>query len=112
MKKFFLILLVVLPALLASCSPRTPNPIPYDDLTFEVENNPSYIGSYIVERNNSGQSWYETGEWTPLQGVFQSRVVCFGYWGGDGTFRSRSDYNWIEIEKDGRLCLELQKKTE
>lgn len=116
MKKFFLLVLVVtVLAVLVACdnNKKTVKDAPTESLTFVLEPNPNYIGSYSITRVNNGQEWLEWGEWTPLEALIGRQIVCFGYFGGSGTFRARSDYHWIQIEYDGRKtkCLELVKKT-
>lgn len=98
----------------ASAEKIPPEHVPFDNLNFEIEQNPDYIGSYTIERynaTNGGSRWIEWGEWTPTD--LSSRVVCFGYFDqiyGYGTFRARSDYNWIEVLDGDKYCLKLEKK--
>lgn len=115
-KSFLVILLAIVSLLLSACGESSPpNPIPFARLEFVVEENPDYIGSYSVKREDpiNGSTWVEWGEWTPIQALVGREIVCFGYFDehdGYGTFRARSDYHWVEVEFDGRMCLELAKK--
>ena len=109
--KYFLVISVILVGLiLVGCSNKEPSPVPVSTLNFVLEENPDYIGSYSIQRKNLSSQWTEWGEWTPLESVIGREIVCFGYYGGSGTFRSRSDYEWIEIKYDKRMCLELKKR--
>ena len=106
MKK--LLFVAILLFVLTACT--SPNPIPYSEITFEKETNTKYVGSYTIGRINKGQRWPEWGEWTSLEQKFKSTVVCFGAFDKtrDAIFRASDGYQWIEIEKGGRNCLELQ----
>jgi len=96
--------------LLTSCS--EPSPIPYKDLKFVEETSSNYVGSYYLGRISKGQKWPEYGEWTKLEFAFKSTVVCFGGFDSNqsAVFRASEGYYWTEVEHQGRLCLELQKK--
>ncbi len=115
-KSVFLIVLICLSILLSACSESVPpQHVPFELLDFVVEEDPDYIGSYLIQRYNftNGSRWEEWGEWTPVDSIFDAKVVCFGYFDrldGFGTFRARSDYNWIEINYDGSYCLKLEKR--
>lgn len=107
MKKVIFVVLVSMSLILSACSDSTPEHVPFDQLSFVLEENPDYIGSYFITRTNElNAKWDEWGEWSPLD--MSSRVVCFGDFSFDdyGIFRARSDYYWIE---EGG-CLKLQKK--
>lgn len=108
-KIFFALIIVVL--FLTACG-SDPAPIPWEQISFVVEENPDYVGSYSLTRSSAGQDWVEWGEWTSIEKVVSDTTVCFGYFGDQNyaTFRSRSDYEWVEVNKDGRLCLRLQKR--
>jgi len=113
MKKLIILLFIVLIALsIVSCKEKEVRDAPMEQLSFKVESNPNYIGSYTISRIYKGQEWVEWDEWTPVQALIGREVVCFGYFGGYGTFRARSDYEWIQVEYDSRntKCLELVKR--
>ena len=111
MKKLLILVLVVLSALVG-CDKKEVKNAPLEKLSFVVEEDPYYIGSYFITRVNLGEKWVETGEWTPLESLVGREIVCFGYFGGSGTFRARSDHQWKQVEFDNRTvkCLELVKK--
>ncbi len=103
---FILVVLLTSTFILSACADNDPK-VPFTQLSFETEDNPSYIGSYFITRTNElNAKWDEWGEWTPLD--FSSREVCFGMFQSDdfGVFRARSDYHWVE---EGG-CLKLQKR--
>ena len=105
-KVVLVVILVISSLLLSACSENTPE-VPYDQLSFKIEENPDYIGSYSLSKTNElGGTWTEWGEWTSLD--FSSRIVCFGAFSFDdsGVFRARSDYHWVE---EGG-CLKLEKR--
>ena len=112
MKKLvFLIVLFSLLFALSACSENDPEHVPFDQLSFVLESNPDFIGSYSLSKTNElGGTWTEWGEWTPLD--FSSRVVCFGAFSinDTGTFRYRSDYEWKEIKDGNSYCLKLEKR--
>lgn len=111
MKKVFFVLLVVLLSIpLMGC--KTPeDEIPWDQLEFEYETNPAFIGSYELTRSNYFQSWLEWGEWETEVELLFSKPICFGSfnWDDSGTFRVRFDYHWEPINYWGRGCLKLVK---
>ena len=111
MKKFYLILFLICIVCTACSTTQSPQ-IPYNDITFSEETNFSYLGSYRLGRINFGQKSPEYGEWTSIQFIFQSTVVCFGAFDKEtpAVFKSASGYKWVEIKNQGRLCLELQKE--
>lgn len=115
-KSMFFIVLVGLSILLSACSESTPpDPIPFSRLEFVVEDNPDYIGSYSIGREDpiNGSTWVEWGEWTEIQALLGREIVCFGLFDeneGYGQFRARSDYAWKQVEYEGRYCLELEKR--
>ncbi len=108
-KKLSLILVCCV-ILLSACQNQM-NPIPWDNISLELEEDPDLVGSYVIQRINKGQEWIETGEWTALD--LSSKYVCFGYFdesSGWATFYARSDFHWVEKEQGGRLCLHLEKR--
>ena len=116
MKKILLIVCLAISLLsLSACAESDPpEHVPFELLNFEVEQDPDYIWSYAIERYNftNGSRWIEWGEWIPID--LSSRVVCFGNFdqiNGYGTFRARSDYNWIEIKSGDAYCLKLEKRN-
>ena len=112
MKKFTIVLLFVLAIVLVGCS-TPPAPVPWQRLSFKIEENPDYIGSYTIRRENLNSSWTEWGEWTPVEYLFERGIVCFDYFNyqeGNGTFYARSDYQWVERKYQGDICIELKKK--
>lgn len=115
MKRLFLVILFLTVSLtVVACQKKEIRNAPVNQLSFLLEDDPQLIGSYLIERENLGQKWIETGSWTPVEAVIGREIVCFGYFtsGGYGTFRARSDYHWIEIQYDSRntKCLELVKR--
>ena len=118
MKKItvLIVLLALSSIVLSACAESSlPERVPLELLNFNIEENPKYIGSYIIERSNftNGERWSEFGEWTEVQALFGREIVCFGYFdydNGYGTFSSRSDYHWKEILFDNSYCLELLKR--
>ena len=112
MKKSMFLVIVCLSILLSACAESSPpEHVPFDQLSFETEENPDYIGSYYLTRTNElNASWEEWGEWTPID--FSTREVCFGSFSFDdfGVFRARSDYNWIEVLNGDNYCLKLEKR--
>ncbi len=113
MKKFILITVILLfTVTLVACN-TPPAPVPWDRLIFATEENPNYIGSYTIRRENLNSAWTEWGEWTSFEHLFDRGIVCFDYFNyqeGNGTFYARSDYQWVEREYQGDICLELKKK--
>jgi len=113
-KIIFVLVVVVVSQALVACDKQEVRSAPLNQLSFLIEENPDYIGSYSIERENVGQKWIETGEWTPIEALLGRQVVCFGYFSnnGYGVFRARSDHHWIEVEYDSRSikCLELVKR--
>lgn len=107
MKKVFVFVILIIT--LTACT--TPAPIPYNNIRFEKETNVNYAGSYYISRVNLREKWNEWGEWKPIEVRIRSTIVCFGAFDSsrDAIFRASQEYQWVEIVKGGRNCLELQK---
>ena len=78
-------------------------------ITFKVEDNPKYLGSYRIQRcdpNYSNICWDEWGEWSSSLELFfdSNKRICTG--NKPGVFKSRGDYYW---KIDGH-CVTLTKK--
>jgi hypothetical protein len=114
MKRFiFAVVIILISAPLAACHKEDADPVPYRNLSFILEQNPKYVGSYTIDRTNFGENWEETGEWTAIEATFSKMEVCFGYFDETedyGVFTARSDYEWVEVPDGSRLCLRLQKR--
>ncbi len=113
MKKYLvLILVIVLSIPLMGCKSSPEDEIPWDQLEFEVETNPDYIGSYVITRSNYFDEWYEWGEWESEWDLFFSKPICFGAfeYGDTGTFRVSEDFVWKQVDYFGRSCIKITKK--
>lgn len=87
------------------------NPIP-QGVRFIEEENPAYVGSYNITRENDGITWPEDGQWTEDEypKTLWGPTVCFGYH-PRGVFRSSTDFKWKQIRQlDGRTCVRLVKR--
>ena len=106
-------LLIVLVFLLSACNSAVKQSPPYSQLTFELEPNPRYLGSYSITRSNIHSNWNEWGEWKSSFELFLSgSKVCFAYFYEEdsGVFRARSDYEWVECQRGRETCLCLAKR--
>lgn len=87
------------------------NQIP-QGIRFDIEENPAYVGSYNITRENEGSTWNESGEWsrTEFNLTLGGPTVCFGYH-PKGVFRSSAGFQWKKIRQlDGRTCVRLVRK--
>jgi len=122
MKKYLLVVFVVLLLVVSGCSSSDgkdgeSSDIPYSRIEFQVldEDSP-YVGTYWIKRSNQFTSWSEWGEWSELQYIVDRYTgggkVCFGYFPpkNTATFAVKADYTWEECRSEGRDCLCLRKK--
>ncbi len=108
-------LFIVLVLLLSACNSAEKYPVPYAQLSFELEPNPRYLGSYTMSRSNYHSTWSEWGEWKSSAELFLSgSKVCFAYFYKEdhGVFKARSDYEWVECQRGKETCLCLAKRKE
>lgn len=122
MKKLMITTVVLLFfVILVGCTstPPTPEPrsaeIPWDHLFFDIEGNPSKVGSYVIIKPSGVMIGYQGAEWTALEKLFKRTVYCFDdfyYTDEDsiGLFFAKENYKWVEVEYKGSACLELKKK--
>ena len=112
MKKFFLLGIAVLVISAFCLSACADNQVTHYNLniSFVVEPDSGYIGSYSTRRcdlNNPSICWGEWGEWVSgLElALDPNKKICFG--NEATTLRARSDYQWFQ---DGN-CFQLEKKN-
>ncbi len=106
---FFVIAILGLLAL-TSCS--SGSPIPWDRVeVYEVDSD--LAGGYSIERINLGERWPESKSWIPLQTRLSQQIVCFGFFDDprlSASFFANPDFQWVEVQYQGRNCLELKRK--
>lgn len=111
MKKVIVVAIAVLIGLsLTACGDSTTQSYDLSKVTFVTEPDPSFLGSYRVERcdlNYRTICWDEWGEWSSaLELALDSNTsICVGS-GKAATFRARSDYQWEQTDN----CFSLEKR--
>lgn len=113
MKKNFFFVLVIMflfAVMLSACGQAESKTYSFNNITFVVEPNPDYLGSYTLQRCNTLHPticWEEWGEWSSsIELALDSNKRIF-VGENKGVFRARSDYHWVA--NGNRLVLEKRK---